>query len=38
MDEGPHAFNVIATTISQINDVTNFNQLVPVSFQSGSNR
>ena len=38
MDEGNHAVNVSAATISQNNEVTSFLQIVPVSFQSGSNR
>ena len=38
MDEGNHAVNVSAATISQSNEVTSFLQIVPVSIQSGSNR
>ena len=38
MDEGNHAVNVSAETISQSNEVTSFLQIVPVSIQSGSNR
>ena len=38
MDEGNHAVNVSASTISQSNEVTNFLQIVPVSIQSRSNR
>ena len=38
MDEGNHAVNVIAATISQSNEVSSFLQIVPVSIQSGSNR
>ena len=38
MDEGNHAVNVSAATISQSNEITDFLQIVPVSIQSGSNR
>ena len=38
MDEGNHAVNVSAATINQINEVTSFLQIVPVSIQSGGNR
>ena len=36
-NEGNHAVNESAATISQSNEVTSFLQIVPVSFQSGSN-
>ena len=38
MDEGNHAVNVGAATISQSNEVRSFRQIVLVSIQSGSNR
>ena len=38
MDEGNHAVNVSAATISQSNEDTSFLQIDPVSFQSGNNR
>ena len=38
MDEGNHAVNVSAASISQSDEVTSFLQIVPVSIQSGSNR
>ena len=38
MDKGSHAVNVSAATINQINQVTSFLQIVPVSVQSGGNR
>ena len=38
MDQGNHAVNVSAATISQSNEVTSFLQIVPVSIQSGRNR
>ena len=38
IDEGHHAVNVSAATISQSNEVTSFHQTVPVSIQSSSNR
>ena len=38
MNEGHHAVNVSAATISQSNEVTSFLQIVPVSIKSGSNR
>ena len=38
MDEGNHAVNVSAATINQIDEVTSFLQIVPVSIQSGGNR
>ena len=38
MDEGNHAVNVSAATVSQSNEVTSFLQIVRVSIQSGRNR
>ena len=38
MDEGNHAFNGSAATISRSIEITSFLQLVPVSIQNGSNR
>ena len=38
MDEGKHAVNVSAATITQSNEVTSFLQIVPVSIQSGGYR
>ena len=38
LDEGNHALNVSAATISQSNEVTSFLQIVPISIQSGSKR
>ena len=38
MDEGNHAVNMSAATISQSSEVMSFLQIVPVSIQSGSNK
>ena len=38
MDESNHAVNVSAATINQINEVTSFLQIVPVSIQSGTSK
>ena len=37
-DDGNHAINVSAATISQSNEVTSFLQIVPVSIQSDSKK
>ena len=37
-DEGNHAVNMSAATISQSSEVTRFLQIVPVSIQNGSNK
>ena len=38
IDEVIHAVKISAATINQINEITSFLQIVPVSIQSGSNR